>query len=116
MLLVAMGLGCISGEKAMNVSVEMLEETVESEPVEGGINVKVTVLVRAKNVGDPGNVDIFLQVFDDIDAKFAENKQRIHLDEGESRDLTLSIEKIAPEDADVESFHINTHSDLPTPD
>ena len=106
----------ISSEKAMNVSVEMLEKTVESEPVEGGINVKVTVLVRAKNVGDPGNVDIFLQVFDDIDAKFVEDKERIHLDEGESRDLTLTVEKVAPEDAGVDSFHVSSFSTNTTPD
>ena len=36
MFLVTLGLGCISGEKAMNVSVEVWEETVESEHVEGG--------------------------------------------------------------------------------
>ena len=116
LLVVSLGLGCISPEKAMNVSVEMLEKTVESEPVEGGINVKVTVQVRAKNVGDSGNVDIFVQVFDDIDEKFLEDKERIHLDEGESRDLTLTVEKVAPEDADVESFHVSSFSDNPTPD
>jgi hypothetical protein len=116
LLLVALGLGCISSEKAMNVSVETLEKTIESEPVEGGIKVKVTVLVRAKNVGDSGNVDIFVQVFDDIDAKFMESKERIHMDEGDSRDLTLTVEKVAPEDADVDSFHVSTFSDNPTPD
>ena len=116
LLAASLALGCISPERAMNVSVEMLEETVESEAVEDGIKVMVTVVALAKNEGDAGNVDVFVQVFDDIDAKFMEDKERIHLEEGESRQVTLSLEKVAPADADVDSFHVSAFSDNPTPD
>jgi hypothetical protein len=116
LLLVFLGLGCVSPERMMDVSVEVLDEIVESEVVEGGLNVKVTVEVRAKNDGDSGRVDIILEVFDDIDAKFMDKIERIHLDEGESRDLTLTIEKVAPADADVDAFHVSSYSKNPSPD
>ena len=116
LLAASLALGCISPEKAMNVSVEMIDENVESEAVEGGLKVKVTVIAVAKNDGDPGNVDVFVQVFDDIDTKFMEDKERIHLEKGESRQVTLVVEKIAPADADVESFHVSAFSDNPSPD
>jgi hypothetical protein len=115
-MVTSLALGCISGEKSMNVSIDILEKTVETEAVEGGLNVMVRVVTRATNVGDPGNIDIFVQVFDEIDDKFMEDHKRIHLDEGESKDVTIELEKVAPEDADVESFHVSSFSANPTPD
>ena len=116
LLVTSLALGCISGEKSMNVSVDMLEKTLETEAVDGGLKVMVRVVTRATNVGDPGNIDVFVQVFDEIDDKFLEDKERIHLDKGESKDVTIELEKIAPEDSDVESFHISSFSTNPTPD
>jgi hypothetical protein len=116
LLVTSLALGCISGEKSMNVSVDMLEKTLETEAVDGGLKVMVRVVTRATNVGDPGNIDVFVQVFDEIDDKFLEDKERIHLDKDESKDVTIELEKIAPEDSDVESFHISSFSTNPTPD
>lgn len=116
LLISSLAMGCISREKSMNVSIDVLERTLETEAVGGGLKVMVRVVARAVNDGDAGNVDVVVQVFDEIDDKFMEDRERIHLDKGESREVTIELEKVAPEDSDVESFHINTFDTLPSPD
>jgi hypothetical protein len=104
----------------MNVSVVKMNEKIETEDLGDTLRIVVTVDVNAINEGDPGSVVIFVQVFDDMDDVVMDERERIHLDNGESKNLTFNLEEVVPEDTVEEyrysSIYVSVSSIGHTPD
>jgi len=99
----ALLLGCISGEKAMDVKATV--EDWASAEIDGHPNFKITVEVSAKNTGDSGYATIRVDMYDDLDEVFANASKRIHLDSGETKNFTVVVEADVDQDFDREAIY-----------
>jgi hypothetical protein len=99
-------LGCISGGgKAMNVSLQVTDTDYQTQEVDGSLNVTVTLSFTAENSGDPGVVEVSIKVYDEIDDVFGSTSKDVHLATGETKTSTVTVEGVAPLDADLESYY-----------
>jgi hypothetical protein len=115
-LLAGFALGCISPPPEMNVTVDVLEETFEVTETGGKLILTVTAEVSVRNDGDPGHATILSTVWDELDDEFAKKSEKIHLDSGESKELTFVLQGEVTEDADIEAYYNIVKVDVAEPD
>ncbi len=115
-LLAGFALGCISPPPEMNVTVDVLEETFEVSETGGKLILTVTAEVSVRNDGDPGHATILSTVWDELDDEFAKKSEKIHLDSGESKELTFVLQGEVTEDADIEAYYNIVKVDVSEPD
>lgn len=102
----AMILGCLSAEKkSMNVTLTLVEWSYETEGTGEVLSLTGTAKVTATNDGDPGVVTIHVELLDELDDTFATKTEKVHLNEGETKSLTVTFEGEVSSNADLDAYY-----------
>ena len=117
MLVMALVVGCLSAkQKAMDVELQLLQTKLDGEAAAEDVNVKMSVNISAKNMGDPGKVTFVVKMLDDEGKTLATKEEAFHLDSGEARVVTVVVEKVLPADFDWEVVYPAISSPTTEPD